>query len=1292
MANEIKNNNRITSIQISLSSPEKVRAWSHGEVTKSETINYKSFKPEKGGLFDESIFGPVKDYECSCGKYKKIKFRGKVCEKCGVEITESIVRRERVGHIELAAPIAHIWMTKELPCPSKISLVLDISYKEVEEVVYFVNYIVLQESSDKWTKNFKFKELIDLSSQKSSKETRAKLRKTLREIYESIDENASKENEIKKKIAKTFYDTLADSNMPFSIEEVFNFISSYTGMRFGIGAEAILELLEKIDLNKEYNEIYEALSKNESSNDIKTKKLVRRLEAIKWLKDSNNKPEWMILKNIVVTPPDTRPIIQLEGGKFTTSDTNSFYRKIIIRNERLKKVIENNAPTIILNNEKRLLQEAVDALFDNSSRKKPLLGKDKRPLKSLSEHLKGKQGLFRQNLLGKRVDYSGRSVIVIGPELKMYQVGIPVSMILKLFKPFIIHELIKKTDEFGISKDPLVSNIKSAEKLILSQDNSIWPVVEKTIKQRPVLLNRAPTLHRLGIQAFEPIMIEGKAIRLHPLVTTAFNADFDGDQMAVHVPLSPESVAEARSIILASWHILGPKDGKPIITPTQDMVLGNYYLTIEKPNSVGEGMLFGSIDELLVAYQLKTVLIHSIIGIPTSVFSQKSFFKQGILITTVGKVLLNRILPEDMVYINNPDNLEQLDENDIVDFGTDFRSFIKNNKKVYKAFSKKTLSEIVNILYKKYAEISLEIVPKTMDKIKDLGFEFSTKSATTISAFDVPEYNDKLKYFEETDKKVEEMKWFFKKGLLTDDERYKKVVSEWASVTDKVSKDIEKLIQKPEYVNNSIVVMANSGARGNISNFTQLSGMRGLMSKSYNYDQKYKSRVIKDTIEVPIKNSFIDGLTVSEYFNSSYGARKGMTDIAMKTSKSGYMTRKLVDATQDVIVNSEDCQTKRGTILEEIVDDKTGSIIESLAERLLNRTPIFDIYNPKTNELIVSKDTLINKKIANQIVNSNIDKVEVRSVLYCKEENGICQKCFGTDLTTNKLIEKYTAIGVIAAQSIGEPGTQLTMRTFHTGGVSGGSNITQGFERLKQLFDMIPPKEWETALISEIDGKVVSIKSNPKNSNLINIVVKNNKEEISYETSFDSQLRVEVGQNISKGSKITEGSIDIKQLLKVVGIEPVRNYIINEVQKVYRIQGIEIADKYIEVIVRQLTNKIQIQDAGSSKFFIGQVVDINEFRKENENLILNPKKTPATAINLIFGLDEAPSKTGSFLAAASFQDTKKILTDACVKGQVDQLNGLKENVIFGNLIPCGTGKKTKSEILDEGNKMYKLQY
>ncbi len=1276
-----RKSSRINSIKISLASPETIKKWSHGEVTKSETINYKSLKPEKSGLFDEAIFGPVKDYECYCGKYKKVKHKGKVCEKCNVEITESIVRRERLGHIELAAPIAHIWMIKELPCPSKISLLLDISYKEVEQVVYFVNYIILDEGKqDPKNKIFNFKEVIDLTSSKMGQKTpRGKIRKVLRMIKENLEKGS-----IDYKRATTYYETIKESSLPFSIDEVFKFIHKYTGIRFGIGAEAILELLKNLDLEKEYKAIQKKLKSVEILNVAKTKKIVRRLEVFKWIKDSGNKPEWMILRNLVVTPPDTRPIIQLDGGKFTTSDINTFYRKIIIRNERLKRVIELNAPSIILNNEKRMLQEAVDALFDNSSKKKPALAKDKRPLKSLSDHLKGKQGLFRQNLLGKRVDYSGRSVIVIGPELKIYQVGIPAQMILKLFKPFILHELIKKhSDDSGLIKDPYALNIKIAEKMLLKQHDIIWPIIDKVIKERPVLLNRAPTLHRLGIQAFEPKLIDGKAIRLHPLVTTAFNADFDGDQMAVHVPLSAEAVAEARSILLASWHILGPKDGKPIITPTQDMVLGNYYLTMEAKGKIGEGTIFGSVDEVKKVYQLNKVHAHSIIGISTKCFPEKKFNNDGILITTVGKVIFNDLLPADMPYVNNADTLDTKD--DIVVSGADPRNFIKN-RIPYKAFDKKAVSNLINLLHKKYP---LHIIPMIMDKIKDIGFEYSTKSATTISAFDVPTYTQKEKYFDEVDKKIDIYKAQFQKGLLTDDERYQRVVSTWTEVTQKVSKDIQDLIKKDEYKNNSIVIMAESGARGNISNFTQMSGMRGLMSKSYNYDQKQKSKVIKDTIEIPIKHSFIEGLTISEYFNSSYGARKGMTDTAMKTSKSGYMTRKLVDATQDVIVNGEDCKTKRGIVVKAIIDTKQKVEIESLEERITNRFSINDIVHPTTGKVIVVGGEQIHPENAKTIVNAGIKEVELRSVLKCKLVYGVCQKCFGTDLTTNKLIEKNTAIGVIAAQSIGEPGTQLTMRTFHTGGVSGSSNIAQGFERLKQLFDVIPPKEWERAVISEINGVVEKIEN--KEEEKI-VTVKNDYNTIKYAVGINVPLRVKKGSEVQVGEKISDGSIEIKKLLKVAGIDAVRKYILKEVQKVYRLQGIEISDKYIEVIIRQLTNKIQVFNPGDTPFFIGQVVDINKFREENEKILATSSKQLATGVNLIFGLDEAPSKSDSFLSAASFQDTKKILTDASVKGQVDHLNGLKENVIFGNLIPCGTGKQEIEDIIKLGDEMYKYEY
>ncbi|MGL4769205.1 MAG: DNA-directed RNA polymerase subunit beta' [Mycoplasmoidaceae bacterium] len=1279
-------NYKINSIRIGIASPEKVLEWSNGEITKPETINYKSLKPEKSGLFDEAIFGPIKDFECACGKYKKVKYRGRKCETCGVDITESIVRRERLGHIALAAPVAHIWMTKELPFPSKISLLLDISYKEIEQVIYFVNYIVLDIGDHKINnKIFKFKEVVDLTTNKNSaKSSRGKIRRILTNIKKVVVKDS-----LDYRRANDYYESIKNSNLPFSIDEVFKFIQRLTGVRFGIGAEAIHELLENIDIEAEYIAIKQKVREVDANNVANIKKSVRRLEVIKWIKDSNNDPKWLILKNIVVTPPDTRPIIQLEGGKFTTSDINTFYRKIIIRNERLKKVISLKAPSIILNNEKRMLQEAVDALFDNSSKKKPIVGKDRRALKSFSDHLKGKQGLFRQNLLGKRVDYSGRSVIVVGPELKLYQVGIPVVMLLKLFKPFIIAELIKKRKTpSGALQDPYASNIKNAEAMLLRQDDVIWPIVEEVIKTRPVILNRAPTLHRMGIQAFEPKMIEGKAIRLHPLVTTAFNADFDGDQMAVHVPISKEAVNEARWILLASWHILGPKDGKPIIAPTQDMVLGNYYLTKEVRNKIGEGIIFNSIEELKNFYELEKVHTHTIIGISTKAFNpEKKFPREGTLVTTVGKVILNEILPPKMKYINDPKNLDQIPVEDIIPPGEDVRGYIAK-KELYKPFDKKVLSHIVDILYKNFP---IQTVPKTMDKIKDIGFKYSMLSATTISAFDVPFYDGKQKYFKVADQKIQELKHQFNKGLLTEDERYKRVVSTWTAVSKNVSNDIVQLIKNESYQNNGIVIMSESGARGNTSNFSQLAGMRGLMSKSYNYDQKLKSKVIKDIIEIPIKHSFIEGLSIIEYFNSSYGARKGMTDTAMKTSKSGYMTRKLVDATQDVIVTIEDCGSKYGINVKDIIDQKQNSLIESLTERLINRFPLNDIFSPKTGELIISANELISDNIAKKIVEEGIKEVEVRSVLKCRAMFGICQKCFGTDLTTNEMIEKNSAIGIIAAQSIGEPTTQLTMRTFHTGGVSGGTNITQGFERIKQLFDMIPPKEWERATIAEIDGEVMSIVEDGEE---IIVTVSNKKDkERFYRVSINNQLKVKVGDNVILGQKITEGSINIRSLLKIAGIEKVRNYLLKEIQKVYRLQGIEIADKYVEIIIRQLTNKVQVFDPGDTHFFVGEIVNINNFRLVNEKLIKSGKKPRlATCVNTIYGLDEAPMKSDSFLSAASFQDTKKILTDASIKGQIDHLKDLKSNVIFGNLVPCGTGRKESSEIIEEGQKMFELEY
>ena len=1287
MQNNQKQSN-IKALKIGIASPERILAWSHGEVTKSETINYKSLKPEAGGLFDEAIFGPVKDYECACGKYKKVKFKGKKCEKCGVDITDSIVRRERMGHIALASPVAHIWMTKELPNPSKISLLLDISYKEVEQVVYFVNYIVLDEGHYEYQgeKIFKLKEIVDLSSPKHNTKTRNKLRRILKDIQDEIKETKGRED-FDYKRAVTYDLTLAEKNLPFSIQEVFKFITKYTGIKFGVGAAAIQELLRNIDLDKEYKKIQSDLKEFDDVSNPRARKLLSRLETVKWLKESGNRPEWMVMNVIPVTPPDTRPIIQLDGGRFTTSDINNFYRKIIIRNDRLKKLSQEYAPDILMNNERRMLQEAVDALFDNSSRKKPVVGRDRRPLKSLSNHLKGKQGLFRQNLLGKRVDYSGRSVIVIGPELKMYEVGIPVIMILKLFKPFIIHELIKKYDENGNEITPYVTSIRQAENLITRQDDVIWPIVEKVIKTRPVLLNRAPTLHRLGIQAFEVKMVDGKAIRLHPLVTTAFNADFDGDQMAVHVPLGKEAVAEARSIMLASWHILGPKDGKPIITPTQDMVLGNYYITREVKGALGEGLVFNDQDEVKRALAAKKLDIHAIIGISTNAYPSKNFRElglEGILITTPGKIIFNDTLPADFPYINAPKELAGPTKAMVALKGENYKEMIKNHDVVL-PFDKKVLSAIINRLYVQYSD-DASVVPEIMDKIKSLGFYYSMISATSISAFDVPTYTKKYEYFEVADKKVLEIKHYAEKGWLNDDERYTKVVDLWNGVKNRVTDDITKLVKSPELQENSIVVMADSGARGNTSNFTQLAGMRGLMSKSYNYDQKRKSRVIKDTIEIPIKHSFIEGLTVSEYFNSSYGARKGMTDTAMKTSKSGYMTRKLVDATQEIIINEHDCGVKRGLKVSAIVDQKDGTVIEPLYDRIVGRNIVFDLVHD--GELVIKANELITPAIAKRIVELGIEEIEVRSPLQCQSQSGICQKCFGLDLSTNKEIKKGTAIGVIAAQSIGEPGTQLTMRTFHTGGVAGGSNITQGFERLKQLFDCIPPKPWEKATISEIKGVVKQVEWEVE---VIRVTIENELETIEYELPIDAKLRVQEGDHVIPGSKISDGSIDVNELLKVAGINVVRDYLIKEVQKVYRAQGIEISDKYIEVIVRQLTTKVTIVNPGDSNLFIGETISINRFKEIAQELIAN-KKTPPMILSQVFGLDSAPAMSGSFLSAASFQDTKKTLTDAAARAQVDYLAGLKENVILGNLIPAGTGLEDTDTILENGQEMLNKEY
>ena len=1261
----VKKIDEIKGLNLGLASPERIRSWSHGEVTRSETINYKTLKPERGGLFDEAIFGPIKDFECSCGKYKKVKYRGKVCERCGVEITESIVRRERMGHIELPVPVAHTWMIKELPNPSKISLLLDIPYKEVEQVVYFVNYIILDDNGNP---NFKTKDVIDLNNVRSSKANRIKLRKILMEdIMKKLDKKSFDYGR-----ASDYAARLQDSSLPFSIEEVFNFITKYAGIKFGIGAEAIQTLLRQLDLQSELNYVQKQLKKTDP-NKVEFRKLIRRVETIKWFIESNNKPEWMILNVIPVTPPDTRPIVQLDGGKFTTSDINNFYRKIIIRNERLKHLISLNAPTIILNNEKRMLQESVDALFDNASRSKPVMSKDHRALKSLTDHLKGKQGLFRQNLLGKRVDYSGRSVIVVGPELKLTEAGIPTEMILKLFKPYIVHELIRRTDDIGNEIKPIASNVKIAEQMIMKEDDQIWDVVRKVIKQRPVLLNRAPTLHRLGIQAFEPQMLPGKAIRLHPLACAAFNADFDGDQMAVHLPITDDSVKEARSDLMAAGHILGPKDGKPIITPSQDMLIGIYYLSSEVENGKGQGTIFANVNEALKAYQLGAVSLRSVVGISTKAYPEKTFAKEGIIITTIGKIIINNALPASFNYVNDINGL--ISKDDLISFTTNIHEVI-SKRPISKPFAKKSVSNLILMLHRKYPDA---IVSSTMDKIKDLGFKYSTKSGITMSVFDIPSYNNKYEYFVDADKQVAKFRKQFAKGLLTDDERYTKVVTLWNDVKDKVINDIEKIMNDPANAHNSVIIMANSGARGNVSQFTQLLGMRGLMNRSYNYERKTGGHVIKDTIEVPIKDSFIDGLTISEYYNSSYGARKGMADTAMKTSKSGYMTRKLVDAAQEVIVTEDDCHTTKGVEVSAIIDTFENVVIESLYDRIVNRYSMDAIFNPKTNEQLVGPNEIITPEIAKAIEACGIEKVMVRSAIHCKAKNGICRHCFGNDLTTNKPIEIGTAIGVVAAQSIGEPGTQLNLRTFHTGGASGsaGGNIAQGFERLKQLFDMIPPKDYEIALISEVDGTIMS-RTATDDGYIIEVETDTTREVVSYKAPLNAVFRVKVGDHVSPGDKITNGSVNINELLRVAGIKAARDYLLKEVQKVYRLQGIEISDKYIEIIIRQMTNKMKVLNPGDSEYFIGQIININDYINVNNQLLVNGQH-PITAVNVIYGLDEIPAHSDSFLSAASFQDTKKILTDAAIKNQFDYLKGLKENVMLGRLIPAGTGLKKSKE-------------
>ena len=1184
--------NKFKALKIGIASPDDIRAWSYGEVLKPETINYRTLKPERDGLFCEKIFGPTRDYECSCGKYKRLRYKNIVCDRCGVEVTKSKVRRERMGHIELATPVSHIWFVKGIP--SYIGLCLDMSPRDLEEVIYFVSYVVLDPGATTLIK----KQTL------SDKEYRA--------YYE--------------KYGNTF--------------------------RVGMGAEAIKELLSELDVEKELETLQKEL---EGATGQKKLRLVKRLDVLDSFAKSGNKPEWMILEALPVIPPELRPMIQLDGGRFATSDLNDLYRRVINRNNRLKKLVELNAPSIIIQNEKRMLQEAVDSLFDNGRRGRSVTGAGNRALKSLSSMLKGKQGRFRQNLLGKRVDYSGRSVIVVGPDLKMYQCGIPKEMALELFKPHVINGLVSKE---------IANNIKSAKKMIDTRDPKVWDVVEEVIKEHPVMLNRAPTLHRLGIQAFEPKLVSGKAIRLHPLVTTAFNADFDGDQMAVHVPLSEEAKAEARILMLGANNILSPKDGKPIVTPSQDMILGNYYITMEKPGKEGEGRIFKNSNEALMAYNRREIDLHTRIVVPVNSFKHKVFLdshKNQYLVTTVGKLIFNEILPDSFPYVNEPtdENIEKYTPNKyFIAPGENIPEKIKEIPKA-DAFKKGTLEKIIAQMFKKYRTTETSIM---LDKLKDQGFKYSTYSGITIAASDVVTSKQKEQIIENSEAEVKKINKQYQRGLITDKERFDLVIGIWDKAKKDIEKELESYAKSEEYEDNPIFIMMNSKARGSISNFVQLAGMRGTMAKPNG-----------EPVEIPIKSSFRDGLSVSEFFLSTHGARKGSADTALKTADSGYMTRRLVDVAQDLIVREDDCGTTEGVKVSAFRDDKDG-IIEPLYDRILGRFTNKKVIDPNTKEVIVDKNELITENIADKIIAAGIEEVEIRTVLTCRTDHGVCCKCYGRNLATGNIVEIGEAVGTMGAQSIGEPGTQLTMRTFHTGGVAGGDDITQGLPRVEELFEARTPKG--KALIAEIDGVVSKIEDQKGRTK---IFIKNANEVREHLTAYGAKLRVEKGDKVSAGDRLTEGNISPKELLAVTDPNTVQQYILKEVQKVYRSQGVDINDKHVELIARRMISQFRIMDSGDTNFLPSTVVSINKFTEGNRDVILQGKK-PAIGQPILLGITKSSLQTDSFLASASFQETTRILTEAAVKGKVDNLHGLKENVIIGKLIPAGTGAKEYMDI------------
>ncbi|EOB0532324.1 DNA-directed RNA polymerase subunit beta' [Staphylococcus aureus] len=1178
-------------MKIGLASPEKIRSWSFGEVKKPETINYRTLKPEKDGLFCERIFGPTKDWECSCGKYKRVRYKGMVCDRCGVEVTKSKVRRERMGHIELAAPVSHIWYFKGIP--SRMGLLLDMSPRALEEVIYFASYVVVDPGPTGLEK------------------------KTLLSEAEFRD----------------YYD-------------------KYPGQFVAkMGAEGIKNLLEEIDLDEELKLLRDEL---ESATGQRLTRAIKRLEVVESFRNSGNKPSWMILDVLPIIPPEIRPMVQLDGGRFATSDLNDLYRRVINRNNRLKRLLDLGAPGIIVQNEKRMLQEAVDALIDNGRRGRPVTGPGNRPLKSLSHMLKGKQGRFRQNLLGKRVDYSGRSVIAVGPSLKMYQCGLPKEMALELFKPFVMKELVQRE---------IATNIKNAKSKIERMDDEVWDVLEEVIREHPVLLNRAPTLHRLGIQAFEPTLVEGRAIRLHPLVTTAYNADFDGDQMAVHVPLSKEAQAEARMLMLAAQNILNPKDGKPVVTPSQDMVLGNYYLTLERKDAVNTGAIFNNTNEILKAYANGFVHLHTRIGVHASSFNNPTFTEEQnkkILATSVGKIIFNEIIPDSFAYINEPtqENLERKTPNryfiDPTTLGEGGLKEYFENEELIEPFNKKFLGNIIAEVFNRF---SITDTSMMLDRMKDLGFKFSSKAGITVGVADIVVLPDKQQILDEHEKLVDRITKQFNRGLITEEERYNAVVEIWTDAKDQIQGELMQSLDKT----NPIFMMSDSGARGNASNFTQLAGMRGLMAAPSG-----------KIIELPITSSFREGLTVLEYFISTHGARKGLADTALKTADSGYLTRRLVDVAQDVIVREEDCGTDRGLLVSDI---KEGTeMIEPFIERIEGRYSKETIRHPETDEIIIRPDELITPEIAKKITDAGIEQMYIRSAFTCNARHGVCEKCYGKNLATGEKVEVGEAVGTIAAQSIGEPGTQLTMRTFHTGGVA-GSDITQGLPRIQEIFEARNPKG--QAVITEIEGVVEDIKLAKDRQQ--EIVVKGANETRSYLASGTSRIIVEIGQPVQRGEVLTEGSIEPKNYLSVAGLNATESYLLKEVQKVYRMQGVEIDDKHVEVMVRQMLRKVRIIEAGDTKLLPGSLVDIHNFTDANREAFKH-RKRPATAKPVLLGITKASLETESFLSAASFQETTRVLTDAAIKGKRDDLLGLKENVIIGKLIPAGTGMRRYSDV------------